>query len=354
MLDYHNRAHVGIEWTLSLLRQRFCVIKGRSLVKQIKYKCVTCRRLYAAPCDQLMADLPVERTVSGQPPFFISGLDCFGPFKVKVKRSEVKRYGCIFTCLSTRAIHLEKLDSLDTDSFINGLKRFMSRRGVPSKLLSDNGTNFVGAIKELRKAQWFCSNNNVEWQFIPPGAPHMGGIWERLIQTVKRVFFAISHGVTMSDEVLATLLCEVEHIVNSRPITHVSSDPSDHSPLTPNHILMLRAGPPSPAGVFEGADIYRRRWRQVQYMADQFWRRWVSEYLPLLQSRNKWNEVQTNLKQGDVVLVLEENTPRGLWPLGVVARAHPSADGLVRSVTVKTRSNELTRPVTKIVRLECS
>ena len=351
--DYHNRAHVGVEWTLSLIRKKFWITKSRNLVKQVKRGCIMCKRLYGTPANQLMADLPADRMSVGGPPFSVTGVDCFGPFRVKVKRSEVKRYGCLFTCLTTRAVHLEKLDTMEADSFINGLRRFISRRGTPKKFVSDNGTNFVGAMRELN-VQGFCTNRDIDWQFIPPGAPHMGGIWERMVKTVKRVFCAIVGCNTLSDEVLSTLLCEVENMVNSRPITHVSSDPLDPTPLSPNNILLLHAGPASMPGVFDDADMYKKKWRQVQVLAGRFWRRWVKDYLPLLQSRSKWTNIKSNLKRGDVVLVLDEDTPRGLWPLGIIVETKVSSDGLVRSVVVKTKSTQFVRPVTKIVRLESS
>ena len=115
---------------------------------------------------------------------------------------------------------------------------------------------------------------------------------------------------------------------------------------------MLRGGPPPAPGVFDGGDLYRKRWRHVQALADNFWKRWLKEYLPLLQRRAKWTDVRSNLKIGDIVLVLDENTPRGLWPMGLVVRADQSSDGLVRSIQVKTKSTHLVRPVTKIVKLE--
>jgi len=239
----------------------------------------------------------------------------------------------------------------------------VSRRGQPQKIWSDNGTNFVGGLGELQRSfkevDWakihvFCADQQIEWKFIPPGAPHMGGLWERMVRTIKRVLSAIIGVNSLYDDVLNTLLCEVECIINGRPITSVSNDPLDPSPLTPNHLLLLRSGPPPPPGKFDGGDMYRKRWRHVQAMADQFWKRWIKEYLPLLQTRYKWASVEQNLKIGDVVLVLDENVPRSLWPLGLVVQADPSSDGLVRSVKIKTKSTQLVRPVTKVVKLESS
>ena len=359
--DVHNVAHLGTEWCLSLLRSKFWVTRARHVLKLVKNECVTCRRLYSSPCVQKMADLPEERLLPENPPFSYVGIDCMGPFSVKLGRAEVKRYACVFTCFNCRAVHVEKLDSLDTSSFLSGFRRFIARRGLPIKVWSDNGTNFVGGQNELLKGireldrnriQSHCARLNVEWVFNPPGASHMGGIWERVIRTIRRVLAALLGNARLTDEILHTLLCEVESVINSRPITKVPSDPQDPEALTPNHLLLLREGPPPPPGLFKSQDVFNKRWRHVQYLADQFWRRWVKEYLPILQVRHKWLQPQGNLKCGDVVLVADENTPRGLWPLAVVTDVKTSRDGLVRTVHVKTKTTTLVRPISKVVFLE--
>ena len=311
-----------------------------------------------------MANLPPERCDPGKAPFSYTGIDCFGAFYVRQGRSEIKRYGCVFTCLTTRALHIEKLNNMDTDSFLNGLMRFGSRRGWPEKIWSDNGTNFVGGQSELSRAlkdiEWkkihnFCLRKEVNWSFNPPGASHMGGIWERMIRTIRKVMSAIlSQRSRLTDEVLETLFCEVESIVNSRPLTKISDDIEDSNPLTPNHLLLLKEGPIFPPGRFTEGDMYRRRWRYVQFLADQLLRKWIREYIPELQKRNKWDKLEENLKIGDLVLITEENTPRGLWPLGRIVDVKLGRDQMVRSVMIKTRSNELVRPITKVVLLEAS
>ena len=181
--------------------------------------------------------------------------------------------------MCTKAVHLEVLDSLDTDAFLNGLRRFVSRRGFPVKVWSDNGTNFVGAHAELKKClkglnqsriRSYCSESDIEWHFNPPHASHMGGMWERLIRTVRKVLIGLLGKAKLTDEILRTVLCEVENIVNGRPITRVSNDVNDLSALTPNHLLLLRSGPPCPPGSLDKADGYRRRWKHVQFLAGQF------------------------------------------------------------------------------------
>jgi hypothetical protein len=231
--EAHETAHLGVEWVLSRIRCKYWITSARSLLRSIKSDCVVCRKLYDSPCVQKMANLPFDRLTSNHPPFSVVGTDCFGPIMVKVGRSQVKRYGCLFTCFSTRALHIEILASMDTDSLINAFRRFVSRRGTPLKIWSDLGTNYVGAknelarsLKELERSKIheFCLKQNVEWVFNPPCAPHMGGVFERMVKTVKRVFNAILSNARLTDEILNTLMCEVENLVNSRPITKVSSD----------------------------------------------------------------------------------------------------------------------------------
>lgn len=361
--DFHAVAHCGTEWTVSEIRKEFWITKVRVVVKSVSRRCMLCRRLFSRPCSQKMADLPVERVTPGGKPFSCVGIDCFGPFEVKLGRITVKRYGCIFTCFSVRAIHIEKLDSMDTDSFLNAFRRFVARRGRPDKVWSDNGSNFVGGSRELHRAierldakaiAEYGVSQSIEWNFNPPLASHMGGVWERLIRTVRRVLLGISRGdYSFNDEVLSTWFCEVESMVNGRPITKVGDDPSNPAPLTPNHLLLLSGQNFGPPGNFSDYE-YSRRWKRVQHLADVFWKRWVREYLPELQVRSKWHRQKENLRVGDFVLLLNEDTPRTLWPRGLVSEVFRSGDGLVRSVQVKTKSRSFVRPVNKVVLLEGS
>lgn len=227
---------------------------------------------------------------------------------------------------------------------------------------SDNGTNFVSGNKELHQAisRWneqqiheFFLQRNIKWIFNPPSGSHHGGVWERCIRTVRKVLTALMKEQILDDEGLTTLMCEVESIVNSRPITKSSDDPTDYEALTPSHLLLLRSGPNLPPGSFSKEDKYsRRRWRQVQYLSDIFWRRWIREYLPQLQERQKWMNPGRSLAVNDVVLVVDDRCPRSSWPLGRVINVHRNRhDGRVRSVTVKTRNSVQDRPIDKIVLL---
>ncbi|KAL0178992.1 hypothetical protein M9458_024434, partial [Cirrhinus mrigala] len=182
--------HGGRNHMLSKLREKYWMTGASVAIRKVLSKCIICRRLNALPVHQQMADMPHERIVVDEPPFTCVGVDYFGPFEVKSRRSRVKRYGVIFTCLAIRAVHLEVASSLDTDSFINALRRFIARRGQVRELRSDNGTNFVGAERELKAAieQWnhmqitdFLLQKGIKWSFNPPAGSHHGGSWERLI-----------------------------------------------------------------------------------------------------------------------------------------------------------------------------
>ena len=257
--------HVGREHVLNLLREKFWLVKGRATVRRVLNTCLSCRKRNQLPMTQKMADLPHERVASQEPPFTYVGVDCFGPFHVKRGRCLEKRYGMLFTCLTIRAVHVEIAHSLDTSSFINALRRFIARRGIPQEIRSDNGTNFTSADKELRQAigKWnqemikeFLQQKEILWVFNPPTASHMGGVWERMIRSVRKIFNAVLKEQNLTEESLVTLMCEVKAILNSRPLTKISDDPNDLQALTPNHLLLLRAGPSFPPGMFSREDQY--------------------------------------------------------------------------------------------------
>jgi len=195
-----------------------------------------------------------------------------------------------------RAVHIEVVHTLEADSFICAYQRFVSRRGKPKEIHSDNGTNFTGAERELREAleqldqaKIYNSlrSNDVQWSFNPPEASHQGGIWERMICSVWKILGALLKEQLVNDETLSTLLCEVERILNDRPLTPLSDHPDDSEPLTPSKLLLLRSNSCLLLDVFKGHDKYSKRWHQAQCLADSFWKRWMKDYLPALQTRQK-------------------------------------------------------------------
>ncbi|XP_028415683.1 uncharacterized protein LOC114539211 [Dendronephthya gigantea] len=239
-----------------------------------------------------------------------------------------------------------------------------TRRGPVLRLRSDNGSNFVGANRELKRALEEMDQDDIriklrqegiEWQFNPPSASHMGGVWERQIRSTRKVLAGLmyEHCSRLDEESFRTLVCEVEAIINSRPLTSVSNDPSDLHPLTPNHLLTTKSTVVlPPPGNFQKNDIYlHRRWRRVQYLVNLFWTRWKKEYLLTLQERSKWQQPKRNLMTGDVVILKEENTPRNVWPLSLVVDTEPDSQGFVRTVMIKAKETVYKRPISKIVLL---
>ena len=346
-----------------MLRRRNWIPRVRTKINGIIRKCTTCQRFNARPKTPRMADLPPERLAAYTPPFSYVGIDCFGPFIVKRGRARVKRYGLIFTCLTIRAVHLEILPDLTTDAFIDALRRFIARRGRPKRLISDNGTNFVGAYRLLGDAlrEWnnkhklrsFLLQEAIAWSFNPPAASHMGGVWERMIRSVRRVFNSIIRDRVLDDYEIITVFCEIEAVVNGRPLTKASEDPEDLEALTPAHLLSpMRSTATLPPSTGSKHDEHRQRWRYLQHLADLFWSRWTREYLPTIQHRQKWlTDRDSSIEPGEFVLLVDELRHRNKWRLARVIRTIPGRDGNVRACEVKTDSGTTTRPVTKLCRL---
>ena len=255
------------------------------------------------------------------------------------------------------------MENADTDSFINALRRFINRRGRPEVMYSDQGTNFTGAIPELqefidglnqKQIEDFSTRHNFKWQFNPPASPHMGGSWERLVRSVKQVMSGLMKSHVLTDPQFYTLLTEVESILNTRPLTRASDDINDFEALTPNHILLgrHRNWVYVTDSIGEKDVTSRKRWRQVQALSTLFWKRWIREYLPTLTQRPNTTANTTNLQVDELVLVSDDSTKRGKWPLGRVQRVIPGNDGIVRVVEVKTKDGVYTRPAAKLYRLE--
>ena len=190
----------------------------------------------------------------------------------------------------------------------------ISTRGRPSYVVSDNGTNFVAAEKEIGQLvkafekekiiEETSKQSPIEWKFNPPTAPHFGGIFESLIKCTKKALRTVIGDADINDEELHTAICGAEKLFNSRPITYVSSDINDMVPLTPNHFLVGSLGGDFAPEISEDeAKNPIKRWRQVQQLLAQFWRRWRREFLPSLNARGKWYETKRNFEDGDVVVV---------------------------------------------------
>ena len=359
---HRRNGHVGPEHVLSLVREKYWVIGGRIVTNQVLAKCFFCRVRRAKRQFPYMADLPECRAAVDQPPFSHCGVDLFGPVTIKQGRKELKRWVVLLTCLTVRCVHLEVVNSCETDDFISALRRFTNRRGCPTDMYSDNGSNFKGATNELKEfvskldkgaIEEFATDLRIEWHWNPPSAPHMGGAWERLVRSSKEVLCGLVQKKVLTDSQLITFLTEVECILNSRPLTHISENIDDLDALTPNHILLGRHRNWHTITDISESDITsRKKWKQVQALQALFWQRWVKEYLPTLMKRPCWRTQKPNFVEGELVLVQDDDFKRGKWPLGRITKVMPGADDVVRMVEVKMRNATYTRPVSKLYKLE--
>ena len=306
----------------------------------------------------MMSDLPAERLGYHQPPFSNCGVDYFGPFHVTIRRSSEKRWGFLFTCLTTRAIHIELVPSMDTSSCVMAIERFISRRGTPSIIWSDNGTNFVGAKKEIllciknwnAEAPLSLIHKNIKWKYNPPSAPHQGGAWERMVRSCKRVFYAILESRKLTDEILNTTMRLVEGSLNARPLTSVSDDPDSLEALTPNHFFLGQHSLTFPSLRSSENYSHSKRYARAQSYANAIWQRWLSEYVPTLNKKVKWHAPPENsLKTGDMVWLVESTSPRGHYPLARIMSLNYGKDNTARSANLRTVSGNYTRPLVKLV-----
>ena len=364
LIDYHHAQylHCGPQQLQAMLSQKYWILSARGAIRSRIFRCVRCFKCRPVTRSPQMADLPASR-VSPTRAFNTSAVDYAGPFSVKahyLRRIQiVKIYVCLFICLSTKAVHLEVVSDLTSEAFIASLTRFVSRRGLVSHLYSDNATNFVGAARQLRETvqklvkqdetQLFLTERSIEFHFIPARAPHFGGIWERAIQSAKNHMRRVIGEQVLTLEEFITLSCQVEAMLNSRPIVPMSSDPCDLEVLTPGHFITGGPLVSIPEESLVDVPTNRlRRWKLVTAFAQHIWQRWHREYLHTLQNRPKWIHPQENLKKGDLVLIHEDNTPPLRWKMGRVTNVFPGKDDVIRVAEVKMASGLFTRPVVKL------
>lgn len=363
LVDFYHRRfhHHHNEIVVNEMRQRFWIHGLRALVRNTSKKCQFCKNRRALPSVPEMGSLPLERLQSFAVPFYHTGVDYFGPMDVVVGRRREKRWGVLFTCMTVRAVHIEVASSLSTDTFLMVLKQFISRRGVPRQIISDNGTNFRGASRVLmNEIEKVCAKEvvnkhpEIEWRFIPPASPHMGGTWERMVRSVKSILTEILPQAVVKEEVLRAALADIENILNSRPLTYVPVDSAESEALTPNHFLIGSSNGIRERGNTDGSGVtLSKSFRISSALANQFWKRWVHEYLPCLTRRTKWHDkICDPIAINDVVIIVDENTKRNTWNKGIVVDVHRSKEGQVRSAVVKTVNGLLTRPAVKLAKLD--
>ncbi|MCG8078604.1 MAG: hypothetical protein JAY75_20500, partial [Candidatus Thiodiazotropha taylori] len=373
--------HCGVSQTLSKLRHKYWIPQGRATVKLVIRQCCICRRCEGGPYKVPdMPPLPKSR-VTSSPPFIHTGLDYLGPLYIKSPVEKKKIWVCLFTCLATRAIHLELVEDMSSGEFLLAFRRFISQRGVPNTVISDNALQFKTASTTL-DLLWtqtlkheavlsYMSERKVKWHFITERAPWFGGFYERLVGLVKRSLRKTLGRKLLTLIQMITVLKEVEAIVNARPLVYISDDIDSNIALTPNHFLTLnpRVSVPDfdedendrsylPLG--SSAHKLLAMWHKGKILLDKFWKLWRDEYLlslrERLQTTIKTHRIQSSSKPcvGDIILVKDE-LPRSCWKMGKITDLKISNDGRVRSAEVQLASGKIIRrPLPLLYPLETS
>ena len=346
----HAIDHAGVDVTLARVQTKFWVPGSRKIIKQIKNRCVICRKIEKKVQTQIMGELEPER-LQPFPAFYHTSLDLFGPFIIRdniKKRARSKAYGIIFNCMATRAVYLDIVDGYGTQYFLVTFRRFVTVRGYPASIRSDNLSQLVAANKELREMaknlNWsdisqFGTTKGLTWTFNRSAdAPWQNGCSEALIRLVKRALvLAIGESILTAGE-LQTVFFEAANLLNERPIWYKpGADPNLGSYLCPNDLILGRTGIAVPQGPFEALNILQSL-QAIQRVVTCFWRKWRRDYFSTLLVRQKWHVERRNLKPCDMVLVPDNNAFRGQWKMADVLEAEPGRDGKVRDVTLRYKS----------------
>ncbi|CAB0033670.1 unnamed protein product [Trichogramma brassicae] len=364
-LAHEDTLHGGPQLMRSHLGRMFWILHGPRIVHTVYQNCVRCARFRAAALEQLMGPLPAVRVTPGRP-FQATRLDYAGPLPVLFSRGRkapsTKGYIAIVICMVVRAVHVEVVSDLTTGAFLAAFSRFCARRGRPAVLYSDNATTFKGAARELRElfsegsnltelARNFMQKRGMVWKFIPPRAPHFGGLWEAAVRSFKHHIRRVIGDARLTFEELSTVAARIETCLNSRPLCSRSSRPEDYEALTPAHFLVGTSLLDYPDPYVSRTLSFTNRWRLLRGMRDMFWSRWRQEVLSQMQQRSKWLTARESLQPGDMVLLRDDLCTPSSWPLARVVQVHPGPDGLVRVATIKTDSSTFTRPIVKLIKL---
>lgn len=364
ILDFYHRLtlHGGPQVTVNQIRQNFWILNARTLARNFIHKCVICFKHNPQFSKQLMGDLPLPRVNDLTRPFAATIIDYAGPYDIRASKgrgqSSYKGYVAIFTCMATKAVHLEAVGDLTSQTFLYALDRFISRRGYCHDIYSDNGTNFLGASNENQRTQLefeqsieadivpYLSNRNIQWHFSPPSSPHFNGLVEASVKSMKFHFKRVIQNAKLTYEEFATVLIRIEAVLNSRPISPITANANDFTALTPGHFLIGAALLARPQPVVEINPT--KRHQMMEQMVQHFWNRFRQDMLSSLQIRTKWNETQPNLKENDLVIIKDDRFPVGYWPMGRIVAVHTGKDNLVRAATVRTSGGTFKRPIVKL------
>ncbi|EYC46156.1 hypothetical protein Y032_0406g904 [Ancylostoma ceylanicum] len=385
--EAHGKYHRSTAHTMAEVRKRFWIPKLRQQVKKVIRTCTACQRYNNLPFRYPpLAELPKRRVVQSRP-FQDVGLDLFGPLKTRnAEGIQAKAYGCIFTCATTRLMHVELITDDTTTSFINAMRRFMSRREVPKTITCDNAPTFLLAERiltdSLVEAQAdgqigdFLTNAGIKWQKITPYAPWQGGFYERLIKDVKWALNKSLGRRVLDEDSLRTVLVEIESCLNCRPLSYQEEDPDELVSIRPIDFLQNRivisytvdesqddVEDPNFLPATERAQLRTHREAEQALRAsyditEKFWKVWNEAYLTSLREHHKkyLQQGRSSPKKprlGQVVLVEDPLLPQNGWRLGRISSLEKSNDGEIRQVELRMSNGRTTRrPVNTLIPLE--
>ena len=342
--------HAGISQMITAARNHYWVIGLRSLARKVKGENISFKRVDARACQESMAPL-MEARLKKAPALNTIGLDYAGLVYCRDFPDE-KFNILLFTCAVTRAVHLELVNSLSLTHFLLAFRRFVSRRGLPKTVFSDNAKTLKSVSTELLK---LYGSNSPYWRFSVPRAPWWGGWWERMVRNMKVSLKKAVGLKSLERSELETLLTEVEACLNSRPLTFVGDDIDNGHPLTPSHFLLGRGSHLDNVSCEPSLDVYpeliTEKSKALEGRCDMFWKQWQDEYLkllPLPKRRDKFGKLEV----GSMVLIREDNCPRLQWSMGVVERLIPAKDGVARTVEVRTKRGNVFRPIQRLHGME--
>ncbi|XP_038106193.1 uncharacterized protein LOC119765966 [Culex quinquefasciatus] len=329
--------HAGPTLMIATPNQRYWIVDCQTVVRGYVANCTRCCRMKAKTATQMMGSLPSVRT------------------NALVARQTK-------TTTARKEEHLEAVSDLSTRAFLTALKRMFALRGISSEIWSDRGTNFVSADRHIREhlqspefnraVNQYLSDLKVKWTFITPSSPHMRGIWEAAVKSMKKHLRVVLGNTAQTYEDLSTVLTQIEARLNPRPLCQLFASPDSYEALTPGHFIINQ-----PLNLLPEPDISHIKegrldmWQRIQRHVDEIWAHWRDEYVATLQPRNKWQTVQQNLDPGQLVLIKNENTPPASWELARIVATHPDPYGVVRNVTVRRGEKDYQRPVHKLVPL---
>ena len=377
----HQRLfHAGVSHTLAQMRGQYWIPQGRREVQRVLNKCSKCRKAIGGPFRlPTMPPWPAKKVIAS-PPFSYTGLDYFGPLYARDERVISKRWVCLYTCLVTRAIHLEIVNDLSASEFLEAFRRFISRRGKPIEIISDNASQFKMAKTIIERAwvnitiddtvQSYIADRGIKWNFILQFAPWMGGFYERLVGLVKVALRKSLAKECLTTFQLQTIITEIEGVLNCRPLVYVGADIESGFALTPADFLLINSKSGIPILEEESDPEYLPaasskqcildKWKHRQLSLNKFWDIWNKEYLLSLRERS-----QTVIKQKKgtsraeprvgTIVIISERLPRGSWKMGKILECIAGNDGQSRSAKVLLASGKtIVRSIGHLIPIECS